>query len=87
MSLAKVGVRLGELMKKEVTFLDDCVGEATEKACADPAAGNGNFDIVFGTCSPTHVLGSAPPNTCCVTLLNLASAHGCAWVLDGEGSL
>jgi phosphoglycerate kinase len=40
MSLAKVGVRLGELMKKEVTFLDDCVGEATEKACADPAAGS-----------------------------------------------
>jgi len=40
MSLAKVGVRLGELMKKEVTFLDDCVGEATEKACADPATGS-----------------------------------------------
>jgi phosphoglycerate kinase len=40
MSLKPVADRLGELMKKPVTFLPDCVGAATEAACANPAAGS-----------------------------------------------
>jgi len=39
MSLAKVGTRLQELLGKEVTFLNDCVGPEVEAACADPAPG------------------------------------------------
>jgi len=33
-SLRPVAARLGELLGREVKFLDDCVGEAVEKACA-----------------------------------------------------
>jgi len=33
-SLRPVAARLGELLGREVQFLDDCVGEAVEKACA-----------------------------------------------------
>ena len=40
MSLKPVAERLGELMKKPVTFLPDCVGAETEAACANPAAGS-----------------------------------------------
>lgn len=39
MSLAKVAVRLQELLGKDVTFLSDCVGPEVEAACADPAPG------------------------------------------------
>jgi len=39
-TLKPVAEKLGELMEKPVTFLDDCVGEDVEKACADPAAGS-----------------------------------------------
>jgi len=39
-TLKPVAEKLGELMGKPVTFLDDCVGEDVEKACADPAAGS-----------------------------------------------
>eukprot|EP00284_Hemiselmis_tepida_P015571 CAMPEP_0174915848 /NCGR_PEP_ID=MMETSP1355-20121228/1405_1 /TAXON_ID=464990 /ORGANISM="Hemiselmis tepida, Strain CCMP443" /LENGTH=419 /DNA_ID=CAMNT_0016160793 /DNA_START=23 /DNA_END=1282 /DNA_ORIENTATION=+ len=39
-SLKPVAKALGELIKKDVTMLDDCCGEAVEKACADPAAGS-----------------------------------------------
>jgi phosphoglycerate kinase len=38
-SLKPVATRLEELLKKPVTFLPDCVGKDTEKACADPAPG------------------------------------------------
>ncbi|MBR5979076.1 MAG: phosphoglycerate kinase [Verrucomicrobia bacterium] len=34
MSLAPVAVRLSELIKKPVTFVDDCIGEKVEKAVA-----------------------------------------------------
>merc|ERR1719487_1051082 len=39
-SLAPVAKRLEELIKKPVTFLEDCVGEKVEAACADPAPGS-----------------------------------------------
>eukprot|EP00282_Hemiselmis_andersenii_P007985 CAMPEP_0114132080 /NCGR_PEP_ID=MMETSP0043_2-20121206/12901_1 /TAXON_ID=464988 /ORGANISM="Hemiselmis andersenii, Strain CCMP644" /LENGTH=419 /DNA_ID=CAMNT_0001225565 /DNA_START=36 /DNA_END=1295 /DNA_ORIENTATION=+ len=39
-SLKPVAKALGELIKKDVTMLEDCCGEAVEKACADPAAGS-----------------------------------------------
>jgi len=39
-TLKPVAEKLGELMGKPVTFLDDCVGEEVEKACADPAPGS-----------------------------------------------
>lgn len=39
-TLKPVAEKLGELMGKPVTFLDDCVGDEVEKACADPAAGS-----------------------------------------------
>eukprot|EP00928_Gymnodinium_smaydae_P029264 TRINITY_DN2208_c0_g1_i2.p1 TRINITY_DN2208_c0_g1~~TRINITY_DN2208_c0_g1_i2.p1 ORF type:complete len:448 (-),score=139.40 TRINITY_DN2208_c0_g1_i2:159-1448(-) len=39
-SLKPVAVRLEELLGKPVTFLEDCVGAATEAACADPAPGS-----------------------------------------------
>eukprot|EP00584_Thalassiosira_punctigera_P011209 CAMPEP_0172531410 /NCGR_PEP_ID=MMETSP1067-20121228/4832_1 /TAXON_ID=265564 ORGANISM="Thalassiosira punctigera, Strain Tpunct2005C2" /NCGR_SAMPLE_ID=MMETSP1067 /ASSEMBLY_ACC=CAM_ASM_000444 /LENGTH=422 /DNA_ID=CAMNT_0013315789 /DNA_START=168 /DNA_END=1436 /DNA_ORIENTATION=- len=39
-TLKPVADKLGELMGKPVTFLDDCVGEEVEKACADPASGS-----------------------------------------------
>jgi 3-phosphoglycerate kinase len=35
-----VATRLGELLKKEVTFLSDCVGAEVEAACANPAQGS-----------------------------------------------
>ena len=40
MSLKPVAERLGELLKKPVTFLPQCVGAETEAACANPAAGS-----------------------------------------------
>ena len=40
MSLKIVADKLGELMKKPVTFLSDCVGPEVEKACANPAQGS-----------------------------------------------
>eukprot|EP00040_Diaphanoeca_grandis_P021897 m.117024 g.117024 ORF g.117024 m.117024 type:complete len:420 (+) comp28552_c0_seq1:91-1350(+) len=39
-SLKPVSTRLSELLKKPVTFLDDCVGDEVEKACSDPAVGS-----------------------------------------------
>jgi len=39
-SLKPVAARLEELLGKPVTFLEDCVGAATEAACADPAPGS-----------------------------------------------
>lgn len=39
-TLKPVADKLGELMGKPVTFLDDCVGEAVESACADPSPGS-----------------------------------------------
>jgi len=39
-TLAPVADKLGELMGKPVTFLNDCIGEEVEKACADPAPGS-----------------------------------------------
>lgn len=38
-SLKPVAARLGELLKKPVTFLNDCVGPDVEKACANPKQG------------------------------------------------
>merc|ERR1712176_184654 len=38
-SLAPVAKIVGEKLGKEVTFLNDCVGETVEAACADPAPG------------------------------------------------
>eukprot|EP00184_Porphyridium_aerugineum_P006100 CAMPEP_0184696550 /NCGR_PEP_ID=MMETSP0313-20130426/3792_1 /TAXON_ID=2792 /ORGANISM="Porphyridium aerugineum, Strain SAG 1380-2" /LENGTH=422 /DNA_ID=CAMNT_0027155183 /DNA_START=79 /DNA_END=1347 /DNA_ORIENTATION=- len=38
-SLKPVAVALEKLLGKPVTFLPDCVGEAVELACADPASG------------------------------------------------
>lgn len=40
LTLKPIADRLGELMKKDVIFLSDCVGEEVEKACADPAEGS-----------------------------------------------
>ena len=40
MTLKPVADRLGELMKKPVTFLNGCVGAEVEAACADPAPGS-----------------------------------------------
>lgn len=40
LTLKPVADRLGELMKKPVTFLDKCVGPEVEAACADPAEGS-----------------------------------------------
>ena len=40
LTLAPVAKRLEELLKKPVTFLDDCVGEQVEAACADPTEGS-----------------------------------------------
>jgi len=39
-TLAPVAEILKERLKRDVTFLDDCVGEKVEKACADPAPGS-----------------------------------------------
>ena len=39
-SLKQVAVRLSELAKKPVTFLDDCVGEKVEKAVSEMKAGD-----------------------------------------------
>merc|ERR1719331_2169985 len=39
-SLAPVAARLGELMKKPVTFVKACVGPEAEAACANPAPGS-----------------------------------------------
>lgn len=38
-SLAPVAKRLEELLGRPVTFLEDCVGDKVETACADPAPG------------------------------------------------
>merc|ERR1719353_2297963 len=40
MTLKPVAEKLGEIMKKPVTFLPDCVGAAVEAACANPAQGS-----------------------------------------------
>merc|ERR1712176_96750 len=40
LTLKPVADRLGELIKKDVTFLSGCVGEEVEKACADPKEGS-----------------------------------------------
>ncbi|MPC18078.1 Phosphoglycerate kinase [Portunus trituberculatus] len=39
-TLAPVAEELRTLLKKEVTFLPDCVGPEVEAACADPASGS-----------------------------------------------
>ena len=39
-SLKPVAEKLGEIMKKPVKFLSDCVGAEVEAACASPAAGS-----------------------------------------------
>eukprot|EP00298_Acanthocystis_sp_HF-20_P005905 c15922_g2_i1.p1 GENE.c15922_g2_i1~~c15922_g2_i1.p1 ORF type:complete len:441 (-),score=176.93 c15922_g2_i1:74-1327(-) len=39
-SMAPVAVKLRELLSREVTFLNDCVGPEVEAACADPQAGS-----------------------------------------------
>jgi phosphoglycerate kinase len=39
-SLAKVAVRLEQLLKRPVKFLPNCVGAEVEAACANPAAGS-----------------------------------------------
>eukprot|EP00914_Ancora_sagittata_P010219 GHVO01019711.1.p1 GENE.GHVO01019711.1~~GHVO01019711.1.p1 ORF type:complete len:416 (+),score=67.95 GHVO01019711.1:91-1338(+) len=39
-SLKPVAAELKKLLGKDVTFLDDCVGAATEAACANPAPGS-----------------------------------------------
>ncbi|KAL1458478.1 hypothetical protein WDU94_008628 [Cyamophila willieti] len=39
-SLKPVAEELKSLLKKDVTFLDDCVGPQVEAACADPAPGS-----------------------------------------------
>jgi len=38
-TLRPVAEKLGELLGKPVTFLDDCVGDAVTAACTNPAAG------------------------------------------------
>ena len=40
MTLKPVAERLGELMKKPVTFVPSCVGPEAEAACANPAPGS-----------------------------------------------
>merc|ERR1719451_244773 len=40
MTLKPVADKLGELMKKPVTFLPDCCGPEVEAACANPAPGS-----------------------------------------------
>jgi len=40
LTLKPVADKLGELISKPVTFLNDCVGDEVEKACADPAPGS-----------------------------------------------
>ncbi|KAI5704433.1 phosphoglycerate kinase isoform X1 [Diaphorina citri] len=39
-SLKPVAEELKTLLKKDITFLDDCVGPKVEEACADPPAGS-----------------------------------------------
>ena len=39
-TLAPVAEELKKQLGREVTFLDDCVGEAVEAACANPAQGS-----------------------------------------------
>ena len=39
-TLKPVADKLGELMGKPVTFLNDCVGDEVQKACADPVSGS-----------------------------------------------
>lgn len=39
MSLKPVAEELKKLLKREVLFLDDCVGKNVEEACADPQPG------------------------------------------------
>ena len=39
-TLQPVATKLGELLGKPVTFLNDCVGPAVEEACANPAPGS-----------------------------------------------
>merc|ERR1712080_570683 len=39
-TLAPVAAELKNLLGRDIIFLPDCVGEATEAACADPAPGS-----------------------------------------------
>lgn len=39
-TLAPVAAELKQLLNKDVLFLDDCVGDAVEAACANPAVGS-----------------------------------------------
>lgn len=39
-TLKPVADELKNLLKKDITFLDDCVGPAVEAACANPAPGS-----------------------------------------------
>lgn len=39
-TLAPVAVELKTLLKKDIIFLNDCVGAEVEAACADPAPGS-----------------------------------------------
>ena len=39
-TLAPVAEELKKQLNRDVTFLDDCVGDAVEAACANPAQGS-----------------------------------------------
>lgn len=39
-TLKPIAAKLGELLNKDVTFLEDCVGADVEAACANPAKGS-----------------------------------------------
>jgi len=39
-SLRPVAVEVGKLLNTNVSFLDDCVGQAVEQACANPSSGS-----------------------------------------------
>lgn len=39
-SLRPVAVEVGKLLNTNVSFLDDCVGQAVEQACANPSQGS-----------------------------------------------
>lgn len=40
LTLKPIAEKLGELLDRKVTFLEDCVGDDVEKACADPETGS-----------------------------------------------
>jgi len=45
-SLRPVAARLGELLKRPVTFVDDCIGDAVKKAVADVLASGGGVILL-----------------------------------------